>query len=47
MVMEELYGQITMASLMDNGKMERDMDTLDLLDIKVSAFNMNVKMVSG
>ena len=45
MVMEELYSQVISDSLMDNGKMEYNMDTLDLLDKMVGAVNMNVKMV--
>ena len=42
---EELLKLIILGSLMDNGKMERDMDTLDLLIKMVSAFNQNGKMV--
>ena len=45
--MAELLGQIKNASLMDNGKMDRDMDTLDIFIILVPAINMNLKMMSG
>ena len=44
MVMAELLEQITSGSLMDNGKMEYSMDTLDTLDKMVTAINMNAKM---
>ncbi len=41
---EELSVQIILSSLMDNGKMEFHMDTLDGLIIMVSVFNKNIKM---
>ncbi len=43
---EELSGQIIIPSLMDNGKMERDMDTLDILIMMVSVSNRNIKMAN-
>ena len=46
MVMEELLMQVTMTSLMDNGKMERDMDTIERFIKMVSAGKKNDKMVS-
>ena len=45
MVMAELFRQIILNSMMHNGKMERDMDTLDGLNKMVTAINGNVKMV--
>ena len=41
----ELLGKIVVASLMDNGKMEYNMDTLDILDNLVAAINQNGKMI--
>ena len=45
MVMAELLPQITIDSLMHNGKMEDCMDTLDGLDNMVTAGKENTKMV--
>ena len=45
MVMADLFAQIILHSLMHNGKMDRDMDTFDILIIMVNAINMNIKMV--
>jgi hypothetical protein len=42
----ELFIQIIIASLMDNGKMENGMDTFDALHKMVTSFNQNGKMVS-
>ena len=47
MVMAELLEQITTFSLMHNGKMDRDMDTLERLINLVAALNMNAKMAPG
>ena len=41
----ELLEQVTGSSLMDNGKMEYNMDTLERFK-KENAFKMNSKMVS-
>ena len=43
----ELFIQIIIASLMDNGKMENGMDTFDALHTMVNAGNKNIKMISG
>ncbi len=41
---EELSIQVIITSLMHNGMMELNMDTIDLLIKLVSVFNMNIKM---
>ena len=46
MALAELLLQIIIASLMHNSKMERDMDTIDILDKIMAAFKKNIKMVS-
>ena len=42
MDMEELFGQINLGSLMGNGKMEENMDIVELLDKMVLVIKWNL-----
>ncbi len=46
MALEELLRKIMDGSLMDNGKMENNMDIFDRLLNMVAAINMNIKIRS-
>ena len=42
----ELFVQIILALLMHNGKMELNMDTIDIFIMMVTVINLNFKMAS-
>ena len=47
MALEELFRQVNGASLMDNSKMERNMDIFEGFCNMVTILNLNIKMVSS